>query len=180
MECRRRGTWRPITTRLLLWLKKHSSTLEVLSHRVVAGIGKKAFPAAEVFLKSSMTKKVFLNSRFRDGVDWTGGCLQLFSDKSHMSMSVGAIVFNLQHITSLSLLEAWCRERIQPHKTVFKHLLVLFCCQQLQRNWVSQGWKRRIEDGAISRISILKVLQESIEFSSENVRIFLKMVWKVE
>lgn len=156
--------------------KKFSSTIYIKPFTAVTWtqplhvkIGQKAVSETERFVNESSSRKISWKSRKRDDIESAIGCLQLFSDKSHVSMSAGSFMFYLMHITLLKILEEMRRKHISSGRTVRAGLPVRFDFGNDSTDFHDVSNESQTNrDSSASRTQMLSAICKSIGFSLPN------------
>lgn len=91
-----------------------------------AEVGQKSVPAGEGIIKESMKCSVSWNFKYRDGIEFAVACLQLLSDKSHVSLNARPLVLYPLQVALLNFFEEWRRHHITSVRAVTAYLPVRF------------------------------------------------------
>lgn len=100
------------------------------THRLSSDIGNNAVPVVERAIKDYKDRSVSWKPEERDNTDSSIGCLQHFSNTSHVSMSADSLMFYPLHITLLNFSEETRKRHISSAATVCANFPLNFECAE--------------------------------------------------
>lgn len=100
-----------------------------------AMLGKEMCPAVENEIKGNSDPSVFWNCLKTDGIESIVGAIQVFSDKSQMTLSSDSVQFYTLHLTLLNLRNETHTRHINSGSSVISYLPCSFLMRVLILNF---------------------------------------------
>lgn len=135
-----------------------------------AEIGGSAVPAAEKMNKESKDWIILWEEKSRDIIELIIGCLQLFFDKSHLSMSAGSFILCPLHVTLLNFSEEQRRVYMKSDMIVCAYLRIHFDWTFSNTKNKDHEFRKKKKISSRTREHVLRALHQDIRSSQNNLK----------